>query len=72
MIHARKAATETIVFAKRLKQVQAYDKYPALLKIAELEALHELGNTSNAQLHITMPSNPEPKRRFRWNPYRRG
>ena len=62
-----KAASEATVFAERLKQAQAYSKFPALLKIAELEALRELGNASNAQLHITMPSNPEPRRRSFWN-----
>lgn len=66
-----KAASESIAFAERLKQAQAYSKFPALLKIAELEALRELGNASNAQLHITMPSTPEPRRRSFWNWLRR-
>ena len=65
-----KAESESLVFAERLKQAQAYENHPALLKVAELETLQVLGRNANAQLQITLPTSPELSKRS-WNPLRR-
>jgi regulator of protease activity HflC (stomatin/prohibitin superfamily) len=70
-VERAKTDAEAARFEQQLKQAKAYSENPALLRMAEIEAMQELGQNANAQLHISMADSSSPKPRKAWSPFGR-